>query len=587
MRTGWNSTEFSLTPSNVSGSKFGELFEVRLDATAVPQPLVVTNVDVAGSKHDVVYIATANNTVYAIDSQSGTLLAKGNLGAPPPEDEFPLREMVGITSTPVIDSQTGLLYVIGCTYENSAPTYRLHALDLATLNDALPSRVVEATGVLGNGKTVRFDAGVQRQRPALLDANGKIYAGFGSFGDLKENMTRGWLLGWNTADLSPLASNELVNQRAHSPGDCYRTGTGPCFLSSVWMSGFGPAADSHGNVFFVSGNSDVDSFDPPYNVQESAVKYSGSLRHLLDYFTPNQLNSWDRYDTDFGSGGLTIIPDQPGPHMSMAVAAGKSGTMYLLDRDDMGKHVDNPPDRVLSDVSIGKCWCGQSYFKGADGVGRVVSSGGQKVIVWQIKTSPGDALIQQSLSPALQSGQDPGFFTSVSSNGTKAGTAIVWAVGRPESDGGSVTLYAIDPKNGSVLYSAAVGSWPSGNKNANLVPIAANGFVYLAVGTDLFAFGLGGHAPSLGRAVATQHPGGPNELYGEIAAIDDATLALVTRSGQRRRVDAVEAMRANESPNLSIGERVGIEGHIDRSGLMHAQVIFRAKQSPALWPPDR
>jgi outer membrane protein assembly factor BamB len=588
MRTGWNRHERSLTPATVGSPNFGMLFSVSLDATAAPQPLLANGIEFGNAgRHNAVYVATANNSVYAFDAGNGTLLVSVNLGAPPPPSAFPQAETVGITSTPVIDIRRGLIYVVSCTYENASVTYRLHALELSTLIDAIPPVVVSASARLANGAATQFQSDVQRQRPALLEANGNIYAAFGSFGDLKGDVTRGWLLGWDALSLVPLRTNELTNRLSSSPGDCYRQGSPPCFLSTIWMSGFGPAADRHGNVIFATANSDPGSYAPPKNVQESAVKISGDLSRVIDYFTPYQLNAWDEHDADFGSGGVTLFPSQPGPIPNMAVAAGKSGMMYLLNRDNMGKHVNGPPDNVITEVTIGRCWCGQSYFEGPDGIGRVVTSGGANVIVWKLLTSPDVALKRDSVSAALPSGQDPGFFTSVSSDGRAAHTAIVWAVTRPQTDGGSVTLLAINPVNGSTIFSSSFGSWPSANHNANLVPMVANGRVYVAVDTNLFAFGLGG-----GKVEAATSPGAEprvasNEVYGTVESVRGSRFEIQTRSGQKLAVDASDAMKQHLSARIVVGGALGIDGHYDNSHTLHAQVIFRAKASPALWHADK
>jgi hypothetical protein len=428
---------------------------------------------------------------------------------------------------------------------------------------------------------------VQRQRPALLLANGNIYAAFGSFGDLAEDVSRGWLLGWYASSLAPLPANELTNQQPSSKGDCWHHGSGPCFLTSIWMSGFGPAADQNGNVFFVTANSDAGSYSPPINIPESAVMMSGDLTQLLDYFTPVQAARWDEKDTDFGSGGMTLIPAQPGPIPNLAVAAGKSGTMYLLDRDNMGKRASKPTDTAAGEVAVGGCWCGASYFQGSDGIGRVVSSGGNKVEVWKIVTSSKASLLQQAVSASLPSGQDPGFLTSVSSNGTAAGSAIVWAVTRPESINGSVTLFAIDPADGSTLFSAAIGIWPRGDQNANLVPIVANGRVYVAVDSNLYAFGLGGGNVTRVTAANSEPRVDSNEVHGTILRMHGTEFVVRTRSGAELAVDGSDAANAHRSAPVFVGNAIAADGYYDNGHVFHARLIYRAKDSPALWAADK
>jgi hypothetical protein len=501
-RTGWNQSESVLTPANVTSSTFGLLQNVTLDDQVDAQPLVVPGVLItAGSypgTHDVVYVATENNTVYAIDIHSGTILLSANFGTPV---RYPLGcnnngPNVGINSTPVIDPSSNTLYVMVYTQRPSGPSnkpslsgpiYTLHALDLGSLTDKVTPQVVSASHTLTNGTTFNFNAGVQRQRPALLLANGSIYAGFGSFCDLAANLSRGWLLGWTTGTLAPFPSNELL--------DLQSTDQGSFFLSSIWMSGYGPATDDEGNVLFVTGNSDPDSYDGITNIQESVVKMSSSLTTVLDLFTPDNQVTLDKGDVDFGSGGVLVLPDQPGSIPHLAVAAGKDETMYLMNEDDLGGYSPTT-NNVLGSYTVGPCWCGESYFVDpTDGVGRVVSSGGTKVIVWKVETSPATALTQVSISTTLgNSVQDPGFFTTVSSNGTA--NPIIWALARPSASNPGITLFAFNPDSGgsklTPLFSARAGAWPNVTGNANLVPVVANGLVFVASNQQLQIFGLTG-----------------------------------------------------------------------------------------------
>src|ERR1035438_2630390 len=283
-RTGWNQAESVLTPANVVKGKFGLLHSVPLDDQVDAQPLVVPGVIItAGSfqgAHDVAYVATEGNTVYAIDVHSGTALLNPNFG---PAVSYPLGcgnngPRVGINSTPVIDSNSNTLYVMIYTQDKSGPAYRLHALDLGSLTDKIAPQVVTASHTLSNGTTFNFNARYQRQRPGLLLANGSIYAGFGSFCDFAGNLSRGWLLGWTAGTLTPFPSNQLLDQQA--------TDQDSFFLSSIWMSGYGLATDDAGNILFVTGNSDPNTYDGITNIQESVVKISPTLTTVLDVFTP-------------------------------------------------------------------------------------------------------------------------------------------------------------------------------------------------------------------------------------------------------------------------------------------------------------
>lgn len=494
-RTGWNSNETILTPSNVIKATFGLQHSVALDDQVDAQPLVIPGVMITagqyqGTVHDVAYVATEGNTVYAIDVHSGTVLLNPNFGTPV---HYPLGcnnngPNVGINSTPVIDPGANTLYVMIYTQDKSGPNYRLHALDLGSLTDKVSPQLVTASHALSDGSTFTFNAKYQRQRPGLLLANGSIYAGFGSFCDLSANLSRGWLLGWTAGTLAPFPSNQLLDVQVSDP-DTF-------FLSSIWMSGYGLAADDAGNILFVTGNSDANTYDGVTNIQESVVKISPTLTTVLDLFTPSNQVSLDQGDVDFGSGGVMILPDQPGSLPHLAVAAGKDGNMYFMNEDNLGGYSPNQ-NNVLGTYSVGGCWCGESYYLDASG-GHVVSSGGYNVEVWQVQTSPSPALKTLKTSAYINGLQDPGFFTSVSSNGNS--NQVVWAISRPQTVGEyPLFLYAFNPNFGKTtlkrLYRAKAGFWPNKGGNSNLVPTVANGQVFVASNKLLDIFGLlGGNA---------------------------------------------------------------------------------------------
>jgi hypothetical protein len=494
-RTGWNSHETVLTPANVAPSSFGLLKKVALDDQVDGQPLFVPAVTItAGThqgQHDVVYVATEGNTIYAIDAEAGTVLLNPNFGKPV---SYPIGctnngPNVGINSTPVIDLTSNTLYVVIYTQDSTGPAYRIHALDLGSLTDKTTPQLVVASHSLTDGTTFNFNATYQRQRPGLLLANGTVYAGFGSFCDFAANLSRGWLLGWSTGSLTPLPANQVFDTQATSP-DSF-------FLSSIWMSGYGLATDDSGNILFVTGNSDYSgsTYDGVSNIQESVIKVSSNLTTVLSVFTPKNQASLDQSDEDFGSGGLLVLPDQPGSTPHLAVAAGKAGSLFLMNEDSLGGY-STTKNNVLGTYNVGGCWCGQSYFVDpSDGVGRVVTSGGNNVRSYKVVTSPAPALKPVSSSRALAGGiQDPGFFTSISSNGTAS--PIIWALSRPTgASGNPIYLFAFNPEvpaGGTMgaLFRQEAGTWPNTGGNSNLVPLVANGEVFVASYAQLQIFGL-------------------------------------------------------------------------------------------------
>ncbi|MFL6445589.1 MAG: Ig-like domain-containing protein [Candidatus Sulfotelmatobacter sp.] len=490
-RTGWNSNEPNLTPTNVGSSYFGLLRTVPLDDQVDSQPLYMPAMNITSGQfqgtHDVVYVATENNTVYAIDAESGVVLLNANFGTPVHQ---PLgcdnnAPNVGITSTPVIDPVSNTLYVMVYTQQSAGPAYLLHALDLGSLTDKVAPRLVTASQTLTNNSTFNFNAKYQRQRPALLLANSNVYAAFGSFCDYSPSLSRGWLLGWQAGTLAPLAANHVFNTQATSPKNY--------FLSSIWMSGFGPSSDDLGNILVVTGNSDPSgtTYDGTTNIQESVVKVSPDLSTVLDVFTPSNWGSLDQTDGDFGAGGVLVLPDQAGSYPHLAVAAGKAATMFFMNEDNLGGY-SSTTNNVLGAYPVGACWCGPSYFVDpVDSLPRVVSSGGRLVKVWRLKSSPSPSLSLAASSVSIGGGQDLGFFTSVSSNGSS--NPIIWALSRPTTTDLSIYLYAFNPDSGTTmktLFKGAAGTWPNLTGNANLVPVVAKGQVLVASHNQLEIFGF-------------------------------------------------------------------------------------------------
>jgi hypothetical protein len=588
-RTGWNSQETVLTASNVNNATFGLLHSVAVDDEVDAQPLVLTNQLISGVQgtRTVVYVATEGNTIYAIDASSGTVLKQKNFGTPVSQSVLGNCNNntihIGITSTPVIDRAAGKLYAAIYTSDAGVPTYRLHALNLTTLTDVVSPVVVTASHTLTDGTTYTFQASKNRQRAGLLEANGKIYVGFASFCDFFQNVSRGWVLGWNASTLKPLAANQLNDKLAASPNSF--------FLSSVWMSGNGLAASPTGGIFFTTGNSDAGSYDSVNNLSESVVNMSSDLTHVTDFFTPSNVNILDANDADLASGGVLLIPTQAGPIPNLAVALAKEGHMYLMSQQNLGKFTPGGPDNILGTfpMQVGDaCWCAESYYMGSDGVGRVVSSAGNTMVSWKIQTSPSVTLVGEWSQSTVGAGQDGGFFTWVSSNGTQAGTAIIWAVSRPANTSpANDLLYAFNAVDGSLLFSANAGTWPNPG-NANIVPVVANGQVFVASNQQLAIFGpiaAGAKVAAPLSTVASQTS--VSKVSGWVDQINGTDLVVRNRNGAHITIDAKPAKDAHQSVPIGMEEAITAEGNYDAQGVLHAQTIVRAKNSRDLWPPDR
>ena len=593
LRTGWNRNETVLNASSFP-STFGVLQTVALDDQVDAQPLLVPAQQIAGGTHDVLYVVTENNSIYALDANSGAILVQRNLGAPVPT---PLGcgnngPNVGITSTPVIDLARGEIFLIA--YINGAtPSYQLHALNLTTLADAVAPVTVAATQTLTDGTKFPFNATYQRQRPGLLEMNNVIYAGFGSFCDFSASHSRGWVLGWKAATLAPLVHAELNDSQATSPTSF--------FLSSVWMSGFG-VAGANRHVFFSTGNSDCNfylspeacpsesTYDGVTNIQESVISMQPTLAQRDGVFTPSNVFQMDIDDADLGAAGVMLIPEQSST-WNLATIVSKDGRLFLLNQDDLSTALD------MQQLADG-CWCGPSYFHGSDGISRVISSAGAALQTWQIQTSPSPQLVAEATAYVQQSEQDPGFFTVVSSNGANLKSAIIWAVARPTSTA-PLMLYAFAaaPASGTLkqLYSAPAGQWPNLGGNANIVPVVANGKVYVAAHQSLMIFGPNGSAAAGAASVVGSSaaavmlpPGATQRVSGRLLAIDGATLTLLTRTSQIVTVDVSRAVATERVANLIVGQAYTALGAAPApTETFQATSVMRAKRSPGAWPTDQ
>jgi hypothetical protein len=265
---------------------------------------------------------------------------------------------------------------------------------------------------------------------------------------------------------------------------------------------------------------------------------------------------------------------------------GKDGNLYLLNRAALGGY-NTSTNAVLGTTSVGPCWCAESYFTGSDSINRVVLSSGQHVQTFKVQTSPSPALVADSWSQQITSGQDGGFFTTVSSNGSTNG--VIWAVGRPDgSNNFAVYLDAFDANTGFPLVQNMIaGYWPNTGGNANLVPVVTNGKVYVASYKQLAVFGITTKKIALQPVAAPQAelPLGVSEVSGTIKSASGPTMVLSTRFGTEVTVNVTDAVQSQQV--AASGNALTVIGTFHADGTLFAQSIARAKSSPALWPPDR
>lgn len=287
-----------------------------------------------------------------------------------------------------------------------------------------------------------------------------------------------------------------------------------------------------------------------------------------------------------------LIPAQgSGPAKHLAVAAGKTGELYLLDQDDLGKFDSSGKNHVLGSYSVGPCWCGPSYFVGPDGKGRVVTSGGDSLIAWQINQGATGASLSQEYQAKLMPGasdSQTGFLTVVSSNGNAPESAVIWAIQRPtRSTGKTLTLRAFDAKDGSPLFPASgltAGPWPNTTGRPNAVPVVANGRVFVASYKELSIFGLGSKQPAPTQPLQAATIAAPHTatIYGTVIQIKASTLWLRT-STDVLTIDVGQVQRDELTVPLVPGKALRISARIDERGTISAEEIDYAPESPALW----
>ena len=482
-RTGANTNETILTPANVSSNIFKRLFVCGVDGYVFAQPLVAVGVNIPrfGSRN-VVYVATEHDSLYAFDADTGRrywqaklLPKRGKTVASKDVACSDVTPEIGVTSTPVIDPSTSTIYVLEKGKTNTVFFQRLHALDLATGVEKFGGPVSLAASSFGMGDgevngVINYDTLRQHQRSALLLANGVVYVASASACDI--DSYHGWILGYNATNLTQVAAfNDTPNG-----------GRG-----GIWMSGCGPSADASGNIYVSTGNGTFSADTNGVDYGNSIIKFStnGGLS-VSDYFTPFDQVNLSAFDIDFGSSGVLLLPDQPGPNPHLAITGGKSGTLYLVNRDDLGQFQSGSDSQIVQSLPgiIGADFCTPAYFNGnlyyngeADTLKEFALNNGL------LSTNP----VSQSVNSILFPGATP----SVSANGTN--NAIVWIV---QTDAytvrnGQAVLHAYDATDLTrELFNSATRRQPPGAAVKFAVPTVANGKVYVGAVHRLAVYGL-------------------------------------------------------------------------------------------------
>jgi hypothetical protein len=482
LRTGWNPNETTLTTANVASSAFKLLQTLNVDGNVLAQPLYLSQYALPSQgTHNLLIVATENDSVYEFDADSGAQLAVASMGTSQASGDVgcgDIRPTYGITSTPAIDRSTGTIYLVANTepsHDNFHTT--LHALDIGTLTDKITPVDLSASVKLSNGGTVAFNNQNQYSRASLAWANNSLYIGIGSHCDDDAGGIVGWLMRYDQ-NLNQLAAFPTIEDNAGY------------LLSSVWMSGFAPAIGEKGDVFLLTGNGAFDAnHNHGHDYGESAIRLKSDLSKVESFFTPHQWQSWNNYDEDFGSGGLMLLPTQTGPYPLLGVAMGKSSTLYLLNAKRLGREskTDKGALQVVND-SGGGVWGGPTFFSGATGQFVYYQTSGDSLHAYQL-SQDGSGIPSLSLTSSGSVGAGYGGSTPiVSSNGQAVGTGIVWLVERGSPN---LTLEAYDASDvSSLLFQSTAGTWSNPQNNGFVTPLVANGKVYVPATNTVTMFGL-------------------------------------------------------------------------------------------------
>jgi outer membrane protein assembly factor BamB len=454
-------------------------------------------------------VATEGDSVYAFDADSNTGTNAGLLwhqsmidtahgaaaGAKTVNIEATLDSgcsdlipQVGITSTPVIDPSSGTMYLEATSEENGAFIHRLHALDITTGDEKAPGPVaitarVPGTGAGSSGGMVSLDGLHHLNRPGLLLLNGVLYLAYASHCD--DGPYHGWLFSYNAGTFTQ--TSLLITTPNGSDG-------------GFWMSGAGVAGDSNANIFIASGNGDFDTTHvPARELGDTIMKlfYPGtSTLSLLDYFTPYDQSSLSSGDVDLGSGGVLLLPDQAGNVTHELVEAGKEGTIYVINRDQMTANnlhycqtgCNNKDAQITQEIQgeINGLWSIPAYFNG------IVYFGGAGDSLKAFPVTSGSLSGTPSETSSHSFGF-PGTTPAASANGNTNG--IIWVIdssdyGNPGPGPGPAVLYAYEAGNLSALWNSSLSAGDAaGDAVKFAVPTIANGKVYIGTQTQLDVYG--------------------------------------------------------------------------------------------------
>lgn len=413
-RTNANLTETVLTPSTVKPGEFGKRFSLSVDGQIYAQPLYVRGVAIPDKgSHNVVFVATMHNTVYAFDADvAGMPLWSVNLGPAVPSNTYDsswgayqdILPENGILSTPVIDVPTGTMYVVAATWETGKYFYRLHALDLGSGREKFGAPAVIAASVPGVGDgsiggSVVFLAEMHLQRTALLLTNGAVYVAFGSHADAAPY--HGWVVAYSALNVQ----TQLAVFNATPNGSA----------GAIWQSGRGLTADSSGNIFLVTSNGTTDAHS---NYSDSVLRLDVDKLRVWDWFAPYNFQELNDADDDLGSAGVILVDGT-----RLAVTGGKQGVLYLMDRTNLGG-VSASDSLILGRVDTGSFGIfNLALWNRPDGALLYAHTANSPVVTYRIAE---DKISSTPVARSMNGFNVPFQGMTLSANGVTPGSGVLW-----------------------------------------------------------------------------------------------------------------------------------------------------------------
>lgn len=518
-RTGQNLHEYALTPTTVSSGQFGKRWTCTVDGAVYAQPLYMANLAIAGGVHNVLFVATAHDSVYAFNADdpncgtywqiSFTNAANGVTSSTQGANCQDMAEY-GVTPTPVIDPVAGTMYVLAATTENGVFVQRLHALNLSTGADRMSAVKIQATvlGHPGSGLTDSFDASVENPRPSMVLTGGGVFMGWSSFCDGGSNGTQwqGWFMRYDATSLNQTA---VFNVTPNAE------------LGGIWMSAGAPAVDSNGNIYLSTGNGAFDNTSnmlppmaPNNDFGMSILNLNPSTLVVQDFFTPAQNSAWSNLDYDISAAGILVLPDGSGPaaHPQLLIGGDKQGHLYVVDRAGMGEFnsslnnvvqmltLPNILSSCFTTANDGEClYSTPSFYNGTVYVGSIFGP----LLALPLTNGLLPANSSNVVQPASQSNESYGFPNPTASiSASPSGGGIVWVLdnsvcgtddcANAGNPAGPSILRAYDASNlGTTLYSSSTLAADQGGLAIKFtVPVVANGHVYIGGSGMVTVYGL-------------------------------------------------------------------------------------------------